>query len=801
MQRKMWSGLGAAVVLAVVLAAVWAWSAPVPAHAQSTLSKPTNVNVSTTRGSLDVTVSWNRVDAAANYRVRVRAAGAGTTFGDAVTVQQPSGNASPEVEITVDDYGRWIVRVEACTTGGSCGTGQAKNFEVEPPLPGEPANLSVTTTTGSLQVSVNWDDVDGATSYAVRWRVHGAGIEFEDEDMATVTESEASITVGEYGSWIVQVRGCNVDNECGVRAASKRFEVAGDPNAPALPAVDDLLLAKYSFINAFALPEATGGTSPYTYALNGLPEGLQFNPSTRVLSGTPYAEQDATTYTYTVTDASGVSSSAAFTITVEPWMYLDWDWASGGGVTGYHPWNHCVREGNTTRAHMIRLEAQPSDDVTVEFVNLHQGVGDYYGGLITVNPTTMTFTSANWNVYQEMRFTMPQDDDGQDANTMFEAVVRSADHRFNFSTHDLDVCTFDDDETKLEFSTRNLSITEAGSATYTIRPATKPIGKVRVAIAVASESNADASVSPAVLADFTHQNWTTAQTVTVSLADDSNAIDGSAVISHEVVVVTVNTAQNRNIIQSDIDYLFRSYPNVNVAEDDTQAPSSTEPPEPTQDEPPQPEPPQPETDTAPTVSDTAQFRNHDATVGEAFSLTLPAADPGSGNGGPYEYRLWHRGQNRNFMDQAINGLRFDMATRTLSGTPQKSGVLLLSYVVHDGDDNRDVEDRFRARTNLQVTVTSDNPRLRIRGGSVPNFTVGTAIDPPHQLAAATGGAGGYTYSLSRDGHSLPAGVTFNPADRTLSGTPEQATERYWLWYQATDEDGDTHRERLSLGVE
>ena len=36
--------------------------------------------------------------------------------------------------------------------------------------------------------------------------------------------------------------------------------------------------------------------------------------------------------------------------------------------------------------------------------------------------------------------------------------------------------------------------------------------------------------------------------------------------------------------------------------------------------------------------------------------------------------------------------------------PAAAGVWQLSYVVHDNDDDRSVEDRFRARTNLQVTV-------------------------------------------------------------------------------------------------
>ena len=67
--------------------------------------------------------------------------------------------------------------------------------------------------------------------------------------------------------------------------------------------------------------------------------------------------------------------------------------------------------------------------------------------------------------------------------------------------------------------------------------------------------------------------------------------------------------------------------------------------------------------------------------------------------------LWHRGHGQNFMDHAINGLRFNPTTGTLSGTPEAAGVWQLSYVVHDNDDDRSVEDRFRTKANLQVTVS------------------------------------------------------------------------------------------------
>ena len=114
-------------------------------------------------------------------------------------------------------------------------------------------------------------------------------------------------------------------------------------------------------------------------------------------------------------------------------------------------------------------------------------------------------------------------------------------------------------------------------------------------------------------------------------------------------------------------------------------------------------------DTAPTVSDTLKFKTHYATVGESFSLVLPAADAGSGNGGPYDYLLWHKGAGKKFNDGAINGLSFNPVTRTLSGSPEAEGTWELSYVVHDGDANRNAAaDAFRERTNLKIVVLPDN---------------------------------------------------------------------------------------------
>ncbi len=74
----------------------------------------------------------------------------------------------------------------------------------------------------------------------------------------------------------------------------------------------------YTFVagnfHSTTLPEATGGKTPLTYSLTpALFDGLEFNPATRVLSGTPTdATKPRKTYTYTVTDTDGITKEQTF---------------------------------------------------------------------------------------------------------------------------------------------------------------------------------------------------------------------------------------------------------------------------------------------------------------------------------------------------------------------------------------------------------------------------------------------------------------------------------------------------------
>ena len=69
---------------------------------------------------------------------------------------------------------------------------------------------------------------------------------------------------------------------------------------------------------SITLPEATGGSNRIVrlkYRVEGQIPGLQFNPNTRTLSGTP-AHTGQASFTYTVTDRNNVSDSATIALTI-----------------------------------------------------------------------------------------------------------------------------------------------------------------------------------------------------------------------------------------------------------------------------------------------------------------------------------------------------------------------------------------------------------------------------------------------------------------------------------------------------
>ena len=193
---RQWPLLGlAALLLALAAALAMALAGTGPASAQDGSdppAKPTGLSIAIEQGSLDVALDWDDVDGAAHYWVRWRSVDNGEKLNDGIEVE------TSDASVTVDDYGQWVARVQACNDAG-CGKPLAERFTVEPdpestpeptpepesapapepppepaptaiPVPAQPSGLRVAAEPGLLNVNLDWDDVQGAAEYWLRWR-------------------------------------------------------------------------------------------------------------------------------------------------------------------------------------------------------------------------------------------------------------------------------------------------------------------------------------------------------------------------------------------------------------------------------------------------------------------------------------------------------------------------------------------------------------------------------------------------------------------------------------------------------
>ena len=134
----------------------------------------------------------------------------------------------------------------------------------------------------------------------------------------------------------------------------------------------------------------------------------------------------------------------------------------------------------------------------------------------------------------------------------------------------------------------------------------------------------------------------------------------------------------------------------------------------------------------------------DGTVGVVYPTeTLPAA---TGGVGPYTY----------VATNVPAGLSFDPTTRQLTGTPTGAGNFTITLTVTDSEG--------RQATNTYALKV--NGALNLATATLPDGTVG-AVYPTQTLPAVSGGTAPYVYETS----NVPAGLSFNPSTRELSGTP------------------------------
>jgi len=290
---------------------------------------------------------------------------------------------------------------------------------------------------------------------------------------------------------------------------------------------------------------AEGDTGTFTVQLAGQPSG----PVTVDIEG--FADTvvtvDRTTLSFspitwnqpqTVTVTAGEDDD-----TLQTLVYLDLQ-AAGGGydrirsrLTVFMPDNDAVALVKSTSrirvmeggngSYTMRLSKAPSSTVTVT-------ISGYSETDVTVNPTTLTFnpTGSNlWSTPRTVTVNASEDDDGVRDSVRLSHSPANGGYD-SARIEEIDIAVTDNDQTGIVLSSSSLSITEGGSASYTVRLATQPTDDVSVI--VSDHADTDLTPDKTNLA-FTPMNWNDVQTVTVTAAADGDAVDDTITLRHRAL--------------------------------------------------------------------------------------------------------------------------------------------------------------------------------------------------------------------------------------------------------------------------
>ena len=560
----------------------------------------------------------------------------------------------------------------------------------------------------------------------------------EDEDPITVVN--ATIKLGDTG-----VKAAPEDPDDSTPIFTEDDMLASDTaiEGTASKAIEDVVL-----------PEATGdGDLSYSVSAN-LPSGLSFDPATRTISGTPVEAGD-TGIVYTVVD----------------------------GDTGEQ-----IPSESAVLTYNIEIAETPAPTTSVDDVSATQ-TSIRENGETTVISITATLAEAA-PVAETISFTIGNATDGA------KPAVRDVDYTASLlgrvdieagdtqATSTLTLTPINNDETD---GNRSFGIHAEGSG-----------GSDSVNITIADDETASTSISLSISPHTVAEGAAaTALTITATL-------DGKVKDTDQIVIVSVDPASQAT---RDVDYRMLFNPTLTIVAGAISG-SIDGLIEPLSDD-------AEEGNESITlngaiegltdgsgqliITDVAMMDDDIDMMGLAFAegtmvddvvstagaampdVVLPEAAGGSGD---IAYSV----------SDLPAGLSFDPAMRTISGTPEAAGSTDVTYTATDSEG-------ATATLTFSITVNAalefnlaDFFGLFNNGAGKANPAQEDAdgalqivVGQPYNLTLpeVSGGTPPLTYSVS----GLPAGLSFDPATRTVSGTATEVSEAVAIIYTATDGSG------------
>ncbi|MCG2075485.1 putative Ig domain-containing protein [Staphylococcus epidermidis] len=643
-----------------------------------------------------------------------------------VTTTDESGNATETTfTINVEDTTKPTVESVADQT-------QEVNTEIEP-------------------IKIESEDNSGR---AVMNKVEGLpdGVTFDE---ATNTISG---TPSEVGSYTVTV---TTTDESG-NATETTFTIdVEDTTKPTVESVADQTQEVNTEIEPIKIEATDNSGQGVTNKVDGLPAGVTFDETTNTISGTP-SEVGRYDITVTTTDESGNSETTTFTIdvkdTTKPTVESVADQTQEVN-TEIEPIK-IESEDNSGRAVMNKVEGLPDGVTFDETTNTISGtpseVGSYTVTVTTTdesgNSETTTFTI---DVKDTTKPTVESvADQTQEVNTEIEPIkIESEDNSGRAVMNKVeglpDGVTFDEatntiSGTPSEVGSYTVTVTttdESGNATETtftidVKDTTKPT--VESVADQTQEVNTEIEPIKIEATDNSGQavtNKVDGLPAGVTFDETTNTISGtpSEVGSYDITVTTTDESGNSETTTFTIDVKDTTKPTVESVADQTQE-----------------------------VNTEITPINIEATDNSGQAVT-------------------------NKVDGLPDGVTFDEATNTISGTPSEVGSYTVTVTTTDESGNSET-------TTFTIDV-KDTTKPTVESIADQTQEVNTEITP---ITIESEDNSGQAVTNKVDG--LPAGVTFDEATNTISGTPNEVGS-YDIKVTTTDESGNATETTFTINVE
>ncbi len=160
----------------------------------------------------------------------------------------------------------------------------------------------------------------------------------------------------------------------------------------------------------------------------------------------------------------------------------------------------------------VSLSTAPTADVTVT-------ISDFISQDLSYLPTSLTFTSSDYNTRQTITVTSLKDDNLVDeSETLTLTAIGGG---FDNVTGEVRVTVDDDDTAEIKINPVAVSVQEDNTADFKVSLSNEPSGEVTVTIPLFTEHSDILSSSPDTL-KFTRSNYNTSRSVTVSANEDDN---------------------------------------------------------------------------------------------------------------------------------------------------------------------------------------------------------------------------------------------------------------------------------------